>query len=75
MIVREMEGACLNCNSWDAKVFSEQEQRTLDVVLSKIRPMSTQQVIDRSHEEDAWKNHFEGNQLIPYSEAFSLKLF
>lgn len=28
----------------------------------------------RSHEEDAWKHYHDGNQIIPYSEAFSLRL-
>jgi hypothetical protein len=36
--------------------------------------MSTQEVIEKSHEEDAWKHYREGNQIIPYSEAFSLRL-
>ena len=32
--------------------------------------MSTQEVIEKSHEEDAWKHYRDGNQIIPYSEAF-----
>ena len=54
--------------------FSEQELNTLGEVLTKMQPMSTQEVIDKSHEEDAWKQYRDGNQLIPYSEAFSLRL-
>jgi len=42
--------------------------------LAKIKPMSTQEVIDKSHQEDAWKLYHDGNQIIPYSEAFSLWL-
>lgn len=36
--------------------------------------MSTQEVIEKNHEEDAWKNHHKGNQITPYIEAFTLKL-
>lgn len=74
VIVHNMESSCLNCSTFDANVFSEQELKTLEVVFTKIKPMGTQELIDKSHEEDAWKNHCTGNQLIPYSEAFSLKL-
>lgn len=73
VIAHDIESTCLNCSSFDANAFNEQEAKTLNIVLSKIKPMSTQEVINRSHEEDAWKNHSEGCQLIPYSEAFSLK--
>ena len=37
--------------------------------------MTTQVLIERSHDEDAWKNYLTVGQLIPYSEAFSIKLF
>lgn len=74
VIVHNTESVCLNSSSWDAAVFSEEELQTLNVVLSKIQPMSTQEVVDKSHEETAWKHYQEGNQLIPYSEAFSLIL-
>ena len=73
VIVHDMESTCLNCSAFDAKAFNEQELKTLEIVLSKIKPLTTQEVIDRSHEEDAWRNHCEGFQLIPYSESFSLK--
>ena len=35
--------------------------------------MTTQEVIEMSHVEEAWKDNREGNQLIPYSEAFDLR--
>lgn len=74
VIVHDMESIYLNCNTYDGSVFTEQELETLNTILALIHPMSTQEVIDRSHDEDAWINYHEGNQLIPYSEAFSLKL-
>ena len=73
-MAHDMESTRLSCSSCDTSVFSEQELKTLSDVLAKIQPMSTQEVIDKSNLEDAWKNYRDGNQLIPYSEAFSLVL-
>jgi len=72
VVAHDMESTRLSCNSCNASVFSDQELKTLSDVLAKIQPMSTQEMIDRSHLEDAWKLYRDGNQLIPYSEAFSL---
>ena len=73
VVAHDMESTRLSCRSCATSVFSEQELNTLGEVLTKIQPMSTQEVIDKSHEEDAWKQYLDGNQLIPYSEAFSLR--
>ena len=74
VVAHDMESTKLRCDSCNTNVFNEQELKTLGDVLAKIKPMSTQEVIDKSHEEDAWKQYRDGNQLIPYSEAFSLRL-
>lgn len=74
VLAHDMESTRLSCSSYDDGVFSEQELKTLGDVLVKTQPMSTQKLIAQSHEEDAWKNYREGNQLIPYSEAFSIRL-
>ena len=74
VVAHDMESTRLSCSSCDTSVFSEQELETLGIVLAKIRPMSTQEVIDRSHLEDAWKHYRDENQIIPYSEAFSIVL-
>lgn len=74
VVAHDMESTKLSCVSCNTNVFSEQELKTLGDVLAKIKPMCTQEVIERSHEEDAWKNYRKGNQIIPYSEAFSLRL-
>jgi len=68
------ESTQLSCDNFDATVFSEQELQTLHAVLAAIHPMTTQEIIQKSHEEDAWLNHRDGNQVIPYSEAFGLRL-
>ena len=72
VISHNMESTRLSCEGFDASVFSEQELQTLHAVLTMVRPMNTKDLIDKSHEEDAWLNHHEGNGLIPYSEAFTL---
>lgn len=74
VLAHEMESTRLSCRSNDESVFSEQEIKTLSDVLARIQPMSTQELIDRSHDEEAWKHYHEGNQIIPYSEAFSIQL-
>ena len=74
VVAHDMESTRLSCGSCDTTFFSEQELRTLNEILVKIKPMSTQDVIDKSHKEDAWKHYHDGNQIIPYSEAFSLRL-
>ena len=74
VVAHDMESTKLSCHSCDISMFNEQELKTLGDVLTKIQPMSTQEVIERSHKEDAWLHYRNGNQLIPYSEAFSLRL-
>lgn len=74
VVAHDMESTRLSCSSCDTAVFGEPELKTLEDVFSKIHPMSTQEVIEKSHEEDAWKRYRNGNQLIPYSEAFSIQL-
>ena len=74
VVAHDMESTKLSCRSCDTSVFSEQELKTLVEVLAKIQPMSTQEVIEKSHKEDAWLRYRDGNQLIPYSEAFSIQL-
>ena len=73
-MAHDMESTRLSCSSCDTSVFNKQELETLGAVLAKIQPISSQEVIDKSHLEDAWKHYREGNQLIPYSEAFSIQL-
>ena len=74
VVSHNMESTRLNCETWDASVFTEDELQTLNSILTMARPMTTQAIIAMSHEEEAWKNHRDGNQLIPYSEAFGLSL-
>lgn len=74
VLAHDMESTRLSCYSFDGSVFSEQELKTLGDVFAIIHSMNTQELIARSHDEDAWKHYHDGNQIIPYSEAFSLSL-
>lgn len=74
VLAHDMESIRLSCGSCDTTVFNYQELKTLGEVLAKIQPMSTRELIERSHDEDAWRNYHSGSQLIPYSEAFSIQL-
>lgn len=74
VVSHNMESTRLTCETWDAGVFSEEELQTLNSILAIARPMTTQDLIAASHKEEAWQNHRDGNSIIPYSEAFALRL-
>lgn len=74
VISHNMESTRLTCDGCDPSVFTEQELQSLKSVLAMARPMNTQDLIAKSHDEEAWQNHHETNGLIPYSDAFGLKL-
>ena len=73
VISHNMESTRLSCQSYDASVFTSEELEILKLVSDKLRPMTTQEVIEMSHVEEAWKDNRKGNLLIPYSEAFDLR--
>lgn len=58
----------------EEKELTEGEKRVIDYVVSKLKPLSVTKIIEESHKEEAWKNNREAHRLIPYDEAFSLKL-
>ena len=70
VVAHDMESTRLSCSSCDTSVFNEQELKTLGVVLAMIQPMNTQEVIDKRRLEAL----LQWEQIIPYSEAFSLVL-
>lgn len=73
VISYNMESTRLSCEGFDPSVFNEHELQTLDMVLAMARPMNTQDLIAKSHEEEAWLNNHDNNALIPYSDAFALR--
>lgn len=58
----------------DASVFSEQELETLNEINNRLDPLSTQEIIDLSHSEDAWLKSYPNMGIIPFSEAYKISL-
>lgn len=54
-------------------LLSKDEMATLDAVSASLKPMSTSDVISKSHEEAAWIDNSAHHNLIPFDYAFSLK--
>lgn len=74
VLAHDMESTCLTCDEYDLSLFDEKEKETLETIVRIIQPMKTDKIVTESHKEDAWINYSQGNKLIPYSEAFSLRL-
>jgi transcriptional regulator with XRE-family HTH domain len=74
VLAHDMESTRLTCDEYDLSLFGEKEKETLETIVRIIQPMKTDEIVTESHKEDAWINYSQGNKLIPYSEAFSLRL-
>ena len=74
VLAHDMESTRLTCDEYDLSLFDEKEKETLETIVRIIQPMKTDEIVAESHKEDAWINYSQGNKLIPYSEAFSLRL-
>ena len=53
---------------------SDDEKKSIDCVVERLRPLDVASIIDASHKEDAWKNHYADHAVIPYDEAFAIRL-
>ncbi len=59
---------------FDKELFTEQELKNIETVYEKFRYKKTPQIIDISHEEEAWKKNRKSDGLISYKEyGFDLK--
>lgn len=55
-------------------IFEEDELNTLREVVAKFGKINTKEIIEISHEEEAWQKNFrDGKKLISYIDAFKLK--
>lgn len=59
--------------SFDKTLFSETEILALEDVVKRFRGDSVKEIIDKSHEEAAWKENVEGFKEIDYRYGFMLK--
>ena len=68
------EATVLSCNGCDLSVFDEREIKTLHAVSTALTPLTVKDLVSKSHEEPAWQSHYQDKDIIPYSEAYHLKL-
>lgn len=59
----------------DYSSFTTEELSILNSVLDKFKDVSATKISELSHKEEIWKKYNNTNQLIDYSEAFTLKAF
>ncbi len=69
-----LEATTFSCETCDLSVFSEKEKGTLKKVAEALQPLSVKEIVNRSHEEPAWQAHYQDREIIPYSEAYQLRL-
>ena len=53
---------------------SQLEKESIDTVIGSLKPLSVTTIIEESHKEEGWINNVTKHSIIPYDEAFNLKL-
>ena len=69
------EATAFSCDECDLTVFNEKEIQSLQEVAAVISPLSVKEIVGKSHEEFSWQSHYQDREIIPYSEAYHLRLF
>ncbi len=59
----------------DLTALSQEEINIMDTVISKLKPLSANEVSEISHKERAWKEFFGVNSYIDFNTAFDLITF
>lgn len=57
----------------DVSLFTDEELKVLDAVCFCFGSMSSREISRVSHEEDAWINHHEKHELIPFSDSYTIR--
>jgi len=57
---------------FNPKLFSEAELKVLNIISTRFKTTSTNDMIELSHLEDAWKKNEKNKSLISYESAFNL---
>jgi uncharacterized phage-associated protein len=60
-------------HAFDPSLFSEKELSTLEEVALRFKKISTKEIVNLSHQEDAWIKNNEARNIISYHHAFTLK--
>ena len=58
----------------DTSVFNSLELATLEEINQRLGGLSTAEIVDLSHREAAWLNHYPNKGIIPYSDAYQILL-
>jgi transcriptional regulator with XRE-family HTH domain len=58
--------------AFNPKLFTESELKVLDTISAKFKTTSTNEIIQLSHLEEAWKKNEQTKSLISYAYAFEL---
>ena len=75
-MIGEVEGTILNAGMpADMSFFTEEEQAIIEQVCNRFKGLSSRQLSDISHQEEAWKKYHENKEGIPFAEAFTLSAF
>ncbi len=57
---------------FDATIFEEEELKTIEQVAKKFEKLSTSEMVNISHDEQAWSENFAEKKKISYAYAFTL---
>jgi uncharacterized phage-associated protein len=60
---------------FDETLFEKHEIEIMEMIADKMKKLKTQEVVDLTHEEDAWKQNIEKKDIIKYNYAFQIKKF
>lgn len=63
-----------NDRKFNANLFSVEELNTLEEIANAFKETSTQEIVELSHLEEAWKINEKGKKVISYEYAFELAL-
>lgn len=58
---------------FDDSIFTSSELEALQQVIERFKPQSTKEIVDLSHQEEAWIVNHISKSLIPYSFAYLLR--
>ena len=57
----------------DYTMFTDAELKVLDTICTHFSKMSSREISRISHDEDAWLNHHEKHEHIPFDDAYMIK--
>jgi uncharacterized phage-associated protein len=64
-----------NNRKFEASVFCDSELEVLQLVLDRFKTLSTKEIVELSHQEEAWIKNNEAKSLISYTHAYHMSAF